>query len=443
MQKRVDGHEAHSTVQIGKHLVDNTSHRLKSGIRMDDTAMKTCLAWVPRGRPAQRPTSWVRCSEGQEVLKSMAESRESESGVPVDVPGMQFMHVTDETIAGQDGMSDDDEDEVAAQEIRSTDSALVVGSANPEISELEVYVYDSSSQGFYVHHDYILGAFPLCTEWISSWNGSDRNLAVVGSFEPIVEIWDLDVTENLVPAVSLGLDPSYDHYAKSTARPTSTADAHEDAVLCLSAHPSAHVLATGSADHTIKLWSLGGGPSGSLVNTLRLHQEKVQSLLWHPRETKLLASAGYDRCVVISDADSGTVGCKTSLSTDIESILWSKSGDHLYVCSEDGSVRLFDPRNMSTPVWELALSKKSITSMCLPYEGLLVTSCYDGTARVVDTRNQPTVVHEKELHVGPLHCVRSNPDVPYYLAFGGESAVVWDLEEAEHVHKIFGWQSLE
>lgn len=63
----------------------------------------------------------------------------------------------------------DSEEEKDDYTIRKTDSLIVAATAEDDFSNLEVYVYDHKTQDLYVHHEIILGAMPLCLEWLHTW----------------------------------------------------------------------------------------------------------------------------------------------------------------------------------------------------------------------------------------------------------------------------------
>ena len=80
------------------------------------------------------------------------------------------------------------------------------------MSYLEVWVYqEAESTGdvpnIYVHHDLLLPAFPLSLAWVG-YEGlagaPGRNFAAVGTSDPGIEIWDLDVSDAVEPLVTLG-----------------------------------------------------------------------------------------------------------------------------------------------------------------------------------------------------------------------------------------------
>ena len=67
-----------------------------------------------------------------------------------------------------DGFSDSEE-EKEDYTIRKTDSIIVAATAENDHSNLEVYIYEHERSNLYVHHEIILGAYPLCLEWLPNW----------------------------------------------------------------------------------------------------------------------------------------------------------------------------------------------------------------------------------------------------------------------------------
>ena len=65
----------------------------------------------------------------------------------------------------------DSEEEKEDYTIRKTDSIIVAATAESDHSNLEVYIYEHEKGNLYVHHEVILGAYPLCMEWMPTWNG--------------------------------------------------------------------------------------------------------------------------------------------------------------------------------------------------------------------------------------------------------------------------------
>ena len=97
----------------------------------------------------------------------------------------------------------DSEEEKEDFTIRKTDSLIVAATAESDHSSLEVYVYEHEKSNMYVHHEIILGAYPLCLEWIPKWQSKKANIVAVGTFLPEIEVWNLD-SESCDPISVLG-----------------------------------------------------------------------------------------------------------------------------------------------------------------------------------------------------------------------------------------------
>lgn len=106
--------------------------------------------------------------------------------------------------------------------IKNTDLVILAGvSEDEEVSHLDVYVFESAEvslllfpfsylqENAYIHHDYLLPSFPLSMAWLNYPVGGDNpegkaNMVAIGTFEPYIEIWDLDIVDCPSPAAILG-----------------------------------------------------------------------------------------------------------------------------------------------------------------------------------------------------------------------------------------------
>jgi periodic tryptophan protein 1 len=210
-----------------------------------------------------------------------------------------------------------------------------------------VYIYESSEDNLYVHHDIMLPSQPLCVEWINYNTNSNieddgtrrGNMAAIGSWDPNIEIWDLDVIESVYPDTILGVgagksettdinsSPSKNKKKKKKKKKTAKGpndQHHVDSVLCLSSNRlQRNLLLSGSADTTLKLWDLTKGSSSSCAKSYSYHGDKVSAIQWHPTEAFFALSGGYDRVSVAADfrTTEGVVA-KWKLAADVEGVKW-------------------------------------------------------------------------------------------------------------------------
>ena len=132
---------------------------------------------------------------------------------------------------------------------------------------------------------------------------TEGNFVAIGTMNPEIEIWDLDIIDTMYPNAILGQVPeeqpqmnqngdSYSQSKKKSKRRRRKLKAndeyHVDAVLALAAnrhHRS--LLASASADNTVKLWDL---TTGKCAKSYSMHTSKVRALDWHPTESTVLLS---------------------------------------------------------------------------------------------------------------------------------------------------------
>lgn len=135
-------------------------------------------------------------------------------------------------------------------------------------ASLEVFIYNEENDDWYLHHDYILEAPALCLAPFNYDPGTDDrkgNLLAVGTMDSVINIWDLDIVNSLVPVLTLG-SSQLKGSSKSRAKRDGTAQTHVDSVLCMDWNPiSEQALASGSADKTTILWDLDEAKAVTII----------------------------------------------------------------------------------------------------------------------------------------------------------------------------------
>ncbi|KAJ0027285.1 hypothetical protein Pint_36037 [Pistacia integerrima] len=405
---------------------------------------------------------------------------------------------------------DEDSEDLEDMVINANDSVIVCARNEDDVSHLEarnmytVYVLEESNDGdtnLYVHHHIIIPAFPLCMAWLDCpLKGGEKvmennvkkegdrclceegkrmdsreveilellllflkmkegNFMAVGSMEPSIEIWDLDVIEEVQPCLILGGINEEKKIKKKKKKGKKSSieykeGSHTDSVLGLAWNKEfRNILASASADKTVKIWDV---VEGKCNFTLEHHTDKaciylhtigiylsliyVQAVAWNHYAPQVLLSGSFDRSVVMKDARIFThSGFNWSVAADVESLEWDPHTEHSFVVSlEDGTVKGFDirtaksdPASESQPSFTLHAHDKAVCSVSYNRlaPNLLATGSTDKMVKLWDlSNNQPSCVGSRNPKAGGIFSVSFSEDSPFLLAIGGSKGnlEVWD-----------------
>ncbi|GAA6059421.1 hypothetical protein JCM10212_003653 [Sporobolomyces blumeae] len=425
------------------------------------------------------------------------ESKGAAMGAFSNIKGLTYYGNTeDDPYVTLESKQEDEDLEREELEILPTDNLIVAAKTQDDVSQLEVYVYDESEENLYVHHDLLLPAMPLCLEWLDfcpGRTGTDEqaqkgNFVAVGTLDPEIEIWSLDVVDGLYPDAILGpppKDPSAATSSITDSTPTegagdsskkkkkkkpkkpkvvANAEYHVDSILSLSwnrAHRN--LLASSSADKTIKLWDLSRPTSAPALRSYdTLHSDKVQSVVWNPKEPTVLLSGSWDGTVRVFDSRAPDAGVATKVDSDVECLRWDPWEPASFLVSmENGIVQSFDSRMLGVtkdagtanvgrgkPLWTLAAHDGSVSSLDINsmVKGFMVTGGTDNMVKVWNLEEQQagkrniSLVTARDLGVGKVFTASFCPDDPTTLAVAGSKAnlQLWDTSTNPGVRTVFG-----
>ena len=372
----------------------------------------------------------------------------------------------DPYITIKDGENEENEEKEELQ-ILSTDNMLVAAKVEDEVAHLEIYVYEDEGDNLYVHHDIMLPAIPLCVEWLDLPVGkttadanSRGNYVAVGTFDPDIELWDLDTIDCMYPNAILGqggenggakFDEDTAGKKKKRKKSKKANDFyHVDAILSLAANRQhRNLLASSSADKTVKLWDLN---STQCAKSYSYHTDKVCSVAWHPKETTILLSGSYDRTIVAADMRAPEAKQpRWGVESDVETVMWDPhDSNFFYVTTENGLIHFHDFRSMpafpadSKPIWKLQAHDQSVSSFDVNsiVPGFLATGSTDKEVKLWDVQpSGPSMVVSRNLGVGKVFSTKfaSDPEVGFRLAVAGSkgSMQIWDTSTNAAVRRIF------
>lgn len=379
-------------------------------------------------------------------------------------------------------------------QVYPTDNVVLATRTEDDVSYLDVYVYDDGAgfhsddipveQGdeadpdvakglvrdssLYVHHDLMLPAFPLCVEWLNYRPGSNdtenfANFAAIGTFDPQIEIWNLDSIEKSFPDMILG-EPVDNSIAslktkknKKKSKGQHITTHHTDAVLSL-AHNKQYrsVLASTSADHTVKLWDLNNGNAVRSIASIH-NNSNVSASQWHQTNGSILLTAGYDSRVALSDvriSDDNEMSKYWSVlkGEEIETAVFAD--ENIILCGTDsGNVYSFDIRNNaeSKPVWTLKAHDAGISTLSVNnfIPGLMSTGAMGEKAVKLwkfptgaeSTVKGPGMVLSRDFDVGNVLTTSFAPDIEVSgtIVIGGvnKGLKLWDIFSNRTVRKSF------
>ena len=366
--------------------------------------------------------------------------------------------------------ADSDDEDAEDDEIHPTDALLVVAMTEDEFSHLEVQLLAEDGNMF-VHHDIQLPEFPLCLAWLdcppflsAGEQQAVGNYIAVGSFNPAIEIWNLDVLDPLEPTAVLGGEADTAELRgkqgkrgkkgeKGRQGPALKDGSHGDAVMSLSWNKVyRQALASGSADMTVKIWDV---TTQKCSHTFRHHRDKVQCVLFHPDDAWLLATGAFDKSVALLDCRSGATSATYAVPADMESMTWDPfQANHLYTALEDGTVICIDRRQADRPLFSFRAHEATCSSLSFSASvpGFMCTASVDQTVKAWDlaacqtgAAGAPVEVAYKSMMVGKLFTLQFFCDNPFLLATGGDAGLVavWESDEMDAIQKRFGGRVTE
>ncbi|AOA63447.1 rRNA processing protein [Komagataella phaffii CBS 7435] len=378
-------------------------------------------------------------------------------------------------------------------QVYPTDNMILSTRTEDDISFLDVYVYDDGAgapdgaeeedgdkfdpdvargmtrdPSLYVHHDIMLPSFPLCVEWLSykpfgpNDNSNVANFAAVGTLDPQIEIWNLDCVDKAFPDVILG-EPEENSVAGLTKKKTKknkkgshVTTHHTDAVLSLSHNRSFRsVLASCSADCTVKLWDLNQAQCVRSMN--KIHQGKqISSSQWSEENGSILLTGGYDGYVSLTDVRITEEKSMTkrfvvgSGNEEVETACWGPEKT-VYAGTDQGNIYCLDIRAEKS-LWTLHAHDSGISTLDRNrfVDGLLATGAMgDKNLKLWNVptstnSGNPSMILSRDFGVGNVLASSFAPDVEVagFITIGGASGSlqIWDSLSNRTVRKSLGGQ---
>ena len=198
--------------------------------------------------------------------------------------------------------------------------------------------------------------------------------------------------------------------------------------------PDQTVLASGSDDKTIRVWSAETGKEQAV---LQGHTQFVKAVAFHPHNSAILASGSSDRTVKIWDwQQNQPIQTLTGHTNHVNAIAFSPDGTK--IASADKAVKLWD---LQTGDCKTTLKGHSLAVYAIAFspDGTqLASASADKTARVWDVATQREV-QKLEGHTWAVRAIAYSPD-GRWLATGSEDRTIrlWDTSTWDCVRVFSG-----
>ncbi len=258
-------------------------------------------------------------------------------------------------------------------------------------------------------------------------------------------------------------------------------DRHRAAVRCLDVSPDGLLLATGSDDGLVKLWSAA---NGGLLATLTGHDDSVRAVVFSPDGTWLasagkdlivrvwdvaarkerfaleghddyvttldfspdgraLASSGFDGTIVVWDPATGRPLTKWDAHDEaVWSIAYSPDGKLLASGGEGEAIKLWKPRSDRPAEYAGSIKDETVWSLAFSPDGKTLAASGNGSAiRLFDvaTRRRRALL---EGHTSAVRSVRFSADGKTLVSAGWDKTIgIWNVATKQLEKQLSGHES--
>ncbi|KAK0108690.1 hypothetical protein ONS95_003482 [Cadophora gregata] len=231
------------------------------------------------------------------------------------------------------------------------------------------------------------------------------HLLVAGAYNDELRLWDAGTGESkgkladFVPQQlgSSAVEKDAELVPNSLDATRDYGKAHGSAVLCLTLSSDQLLVASGSQDSDIKVWTKAGMEQAKLVG----HSGRITRLSFHPNG-HMLASASVDSTVSLWNVSTGVMLHSLRGHTDgVQDIQFSSDGNLLASCSADKTIRLWDTLS-GAAMDPLEGHADTVTRIVFSPDGCLLASCSaDTTVRLWDVKTaaSPSRGHEDSINI--------------------------------------------
>eukprot|EP01130_Rhizamoeba_saxonica_P017490 TRINITY_DN8493_c0_g1_i1.p1 TRINITY_DN8493_c0_g1~~TRINITY_DN8493_c0_g1_i1.p1 ORF type:complete len:489 (-),score=135.00 TRINITY_DN8493_c0_g1_i1:31-1497(-) len=236
--------------------------------------------------------------------------------------------------------------------------------------------------------------------------------------------------------VTGGVDTTAVIFNKSTRRKEATLTGHTGPVNTVVFHDEHPLLATGSADSTVRIWSQDGGEYQT-IGQIQSHKSGISQCAFHEK-LPYLFTASSDCTWSLYDAESEQVLTQI-LDPDSSPLTCGQlhpDGMIYATGTEDNLVRIWNVRSLKNIV-TFEGHKGRITDLSFSDNGvyLATASAVDNTIKIWDLRQKPKLVNTLTLNDTPS-CISYGPGGSYLAVGTGREIRLFNGKRLDHVKNL-------
>lgn len=250
-----------------------------------------------------------------------------------------------------------------------------------------------------------------------AFSPDSATLATAG-YDRVVQLWEL-------PAKSAS-EPS------TLAKPILTLKDHSDTVYAVSFHPDGKLLASASADRTVKVWDAS---TGQRLYTLGEPTDWLYALQWSP-DKKHLAAAGVDKSIRIwaADRDGGKlVLAAFAHQKPVWRLAYSRDGQALFSVGEDRIIKAWNATKMTETKVYAAMPDAILDFALSPDGKKFAVARFEGIGATFDAATGKAAVEMLPVAAAPPKPMKLNPAA---IPRGTTTRVVFTGSELRQVSKV-------
>jgi len=199
--------------------------------------------------------------------------------------------------------------------------------------------------------------------------------------------------------------------------------AHSVAWSCNGKH-----IASGSLDKTACILSMKEDRL-SREFSLKGHEDGVDQLSWHPTDPNILASASADKTLRLWDIRTQkSVGCVTTKG-EIINMTWRGDGSALAIGNKDDVVSIIDYKSQ-----KVTNEKKfdfEVNELAWNHDlSLFFLTSGNGSVYILDYPSLDQVIMSLPAHTAHCICLKFSPDKEHFATGGADALIsIWDAKE--------------